>query len=985
MTHLRVLGAISLTDAAGVELRSVTAQPKRIALLTYLAMTTRTAPARRDLILATFWPESDNERGRHALRQALYQLRRSLGEAAILSNGDDEIRVDPEVLSCDAAGFDAALADSDCERAVALYAGDLLPGLHISGAPAFDDWVTAARERLQRSAVDAAAHLANEAQKTGATQDALRWARRAFELAPFDETAFRRYAQTLDRSGERGMALRAFDVFAERLQREIGVVPSDATTRLIDGLRLSPAAVEARASGSPTDVIVHDGDMTLAIQTDAAVRAGDAIDRAGSSHSAAWVRVGGVAVASVATVAVLVGGVLTYGGGEEAPIDASRMAVLPFEVVSAAPEHAYLSEGLVLLFGALLETAPNVTVADPNVSLLAARRDGRNVGVAGERAMAVARGLGAGRLLTGNVVINAERLVLNAWVRDSRSGAEIARTTADGPADSLSLIVNRAAAALVSLGSGQRAERLPDLLTRSPEALRAYLEGAVAYRAGRYETAAPAFRRALEFDSTFVLAAVGYGQAAAFRANVDSATGRRVTALVYKYRALLSPRDRGLLPTYVETFPRRPSALENWHSASHAADIAPELPEVWFTLADYLFHWGDGSVGEDDMARAREAFRRALEVDSTFAPALHHLAELEFYAGDLAQSRRYANLYLRITTEGTTAPLMRWLIAAADGDEAARRLVVRELSETDAVSASAIFRWGQRMPQYRDDAAAALETMLRSAGAGDVLTANLAAFEFALNAGRPAEALRHLNRAYGPQALEHAALALYSGLYSLQTRTDTAALITALEQHARSTRMPAEHRLNAMCHLTHALYHRDDAQGLIELQQRVHAWQPDSIAAARRPVAYHHRHTWCSTLVDAATAVVTRRPGAIAAAERLDSVVTSVALGDHIGVDSRMRRETRAINLLLVRMYERLGAPQDALHAARREIISPDVFLHADRLYEQGRLAAILGHRDETIAAWQKYLALRDQADPVLHDHIEHVRRELRKLASEPL
>ena len=977
MTRLRVLGAISLTAADGTELRSVTAQPKRIALLAYLAMATRIAPGRRDLLLSIFWPDSDAERGRHSLRQALYQLRRALGEAAILSNGDDEIRVDPSILTCDAAAFEAALDAADRERALALYAGDLLPGLHVGGAPDFDEWVSAERERLRQLAAQAAASLSDGAMTNNALRDAVGWARRAFELAPFDEAEFRRYATALERTGDRGTALRAFEVFAERLQREVGVDPCEATTALMAAMRArvsvtAEATSIDRGGGGPALSESHVGERPETTPNESGV-----MGQVGALEPTARGRGRRIAVASVIVAAALSAGMFAYKGGSEPALDAARIAILPFQVVSPAAEHRYLSEGLVLLFGARLETAPNVTVADPNVSLLAVRRDSERTGVREDRAIEVARSLGAGRLLTGNVVVTRDRLVINAWLRDSRSGITLARTTADGPADSLSRIVNRAAAALVALGSGERAERLPDLLTRSPEALQAYLEGAVAYRSGRYETATPAFRQALELDSTFVLAAVGYQQAAMFRANADSITRDRATRLVHAYRDALSPRDRGLLPSYIETYPRRPSALDNWHAASRAATLAPELPEVWFVLGDYLFHWGDGKGGDDTVARAREAFRRALEADSSFAPALHHLAELEFYAGELPQSRRYAEKFLRISADGTTAPLMRWLIGAVDGDVQGRRAVIRQLSETDVVSTSAIARWGQRVPEYRNDAAAAVEAMLRSAAASDALTADLAAFELELNGGRPEQALRHLRRAHGPQAPEHAALALYASVYGGAVQLDTLALAAVLERRARSRAATAESRLNALCHLVHAYYARDDRAALRDLQQRVHAWQPDSIAVARRPITYAHQQAWCAALVDAATAVAMQDGDALDVVERLDSMVHSIAFGDRMGHDDRMRRETRAIHLLLVRMFERLGSPRNALRAARREIISPDVFLHADRLYEQGRLAARLGHREEAIDAWRKYLALRGRPEQPLQAHIDSVRHEL--------
>ena len=60
MIELRTLGAVDLKGADGRAVRSILAQPKRLALLAYLAV--HTAGARRDSVVALFWPELDGAR-----------------------------------------------------------------------------------------------------------------------------------------------------------------------------------------------------------------------------------------------------------------------------------------------------------------------------------------------------------------------------------------------------------------------------------------------------------------------------------------------------------------------------------------------------------------------------------------------------------------------------------------------------------------------------------------------------------------------------------------------------------------------------------------------------------------------------------------------------------------------------------------------------------------------------------------------------------
>jgi serine/threonine-protein kinase len=74
MVEFRLLGSVDLKGSDGQALRSVLAQPKRVALLAYLAVARPNGYHRRDKLLGLFWPESDQEHGRAALRKALYFL-----------------------------------------------------------------------------------------------------------------------------------------------------------------------------------------------------------------------------------------------------------------------------------------------------------------------------------------------------------------------------------------------------------------------------------------------------------------------------------------------------------------------------------------------------------------------------------------------------------------------------------------------------------------------------------------------------------------------------------------------------------------------------------------------------------------------------------------------------------------------------------------------------------------------------------------------
>src|SRR5438876_3288448 len=159
-----MLGGLNLLGVGGHELKSVLAQPKRVALLAYLAAATPRRFHRRDSLVALFWPELDQEHARAALRQALHVLRRSLGEGALQSHGDDEIGLGDAAFWCDMPAFDNALDAGRYAEALELYRGDLLDGFFISGAPEFERWLEDERADLRRRATETAWKLATSSQ-----------------------------------------------------------------------------------------------------------------------------------------------------------------------------------------------------------------------------------------------------------------------------------------------------------------------------------------------------------------------------------------------------------------------------------------------------------------------------------------------------------------------------------------------------------------------------------------------------------------------------------------------------------------------------------------------------------------------------------------------------------------------------------------------------------------------------------------------------
>lgn len=256
MHTLRLLGGIGLSDSEGREVDALLRQPKHIALLAYLALPRPGTWHRRDSVLGTFWPEHDQARARSALRSALYTLRRRLPEDAVRSRGDDELSLAPEVIVTDVAAMSDDLAAGRFAEALARYDGELLPGIYVAEAEAFEQWLERERRRARAIARKAAIQLSGRLEREGDLNGAIDAARRASELDPDDEAAVRRWIALLDRVGDRSQAFAVYERFRNHMADAFGVRPSAETVALLDAVRTRREPSTHLAT--PTPSIVFD-------------------------------------------------------------------------------------------------------------------------------------------------------------------------------------------------------------------------------------------------------------------------------------------------------------------------------------------------------------------------------------------------------------------------------------------------------------------------------------------------------------------------------------------------------------------------------------------------------------------------------------------------------------------------------------------------------------------------------------------------------
>ena len=234
MLRLKVLGGLSVTRD-GRPLSGALAQPRRLAVLALLARSGQSGVP-RERIVATLWPDVEDERARHTFNQTLYAIRREAADDEVIA-GMRELRLNTDLVSIDVVDFQSAVANRDLQRAVELYDGPFLDGFHLPGTDEFARWVERERGTLERTYTTALEQLARDATARDDHLAAVQWWRTRASRDPLDARVAIALMQALDAAGDRSGAIQHARVYELLVDEELSLPPDREVVRFAAALR----------------------------------------------------------------------------------------------------------------------------------------------------------------------------------------------------------------------------------------------------------------------------------------------------------------------------------------------------------------------------------------------------------------------------------------------------------------------------------------------------------------------------------------------------------------------------------------------------------------------------------------------------------------------------------------------------------------------------------------------------------------------------
>ncbi|MEN8375961.1 MAG: hypothetical protein ABFS34_10975 [Gemmatimonadota bacterium] len=656
---------------------------------------------------------------------------------------------------------------------------------------------------------------------------------------------------------------------------------------------------------------------------------------------------GGMGGFTLLGIATAVSMVLGVAAGDARPeVDRNAVVVLPFRATGQDIE--FLSEGMLDLLAAQLtgEGGPRALDSRTVLAGLRARRADGGVGLPRDEALALARQLGAGNLLMGEVVGVGQRLTITATLVDASEESEV-RAQVDGPQDSLPALVDALARELLAEWAGFDPARVAALSSTTMPAVRAWLDGMRAYRGGEFLAASEAFARSLEADTAFALAGLMLYWARGWEGQgPEYELGLRVA---WQGREFLPPPDRALVEALVgPEWPELRLPVEQLQSARDIVERWPRYPEAWYYLGDRYYHWG-GELGVADARdEAARMFERALDLEPAFAPAMNHLLQLAAESGDRTRTRELADVYFAERVDADRSALgLEWIAAIALGDTAWLAALEARFDDFRPVEAFQIafhvLRTGTGLNEADRAVAGLEESVIRAIDPFGL-------YEYYVARARPAEGRERLLGSV-PPAFRGGADMFYATVGTVApARGDAAA--EALEAFVASVPPEQAPEFTLLLRCLAALWWASSGQAeraeatSEELEAAFAALETEAGPDESAPEL-------CLLSLDV---LLLRESGTTAAlertAERLDSLALNGSLPDGF---------TTLANFVLMLEFETLGDYERAGRAAERMHAGP---AFAGTVLAHARFAARRGDVDTARRYYTHFLSLRDRPEP---------------------
>ncbi|MBM7625000.1 AAA family ATPase [Sporohalobacter salinus] len=206
------------------------------ALLYYIVVEKKT---RRNKLASLLWGDMEESKAKKNLRNALYQLKKTVGENIIETPDRFIVTLDN---NCDLQLDLDEFLDNRDESSIELYKGGFLSEFLIKNAQEFNDWVFEQMNYCEQLYIKLLKKQIKKYKEKGQIQQGISYLEALLEVNKFDEIAYRDLMEFYSKQGNIAKAIETYKLLEERLETKLGITPDKKTVELLQTIKENMSA-----------------------------------------------------------------------------------------------------------------------------------------------------------------------------------------------------------------------------------------------------------------------------------------------------------------------------------------------------------------------------------------------------------------------------------------------------------------------------------------------------------------------------------------------------------------------------------------------------------------------------------------------------------------------------------------------------------------------------------------------------------------------
>ena len=200
---------------------------KMEAMLYYLLVQRK---ATREEMAGLLWSDMEDGTAKKNLRNTLYLLKKLLCDELIVTTGRSFIEINPSFVGT----VDVYEFSEDGEGALAAYKGSFLEGFFCREAALFEEWAAEQREKYRERYISRLTKYIVELMNAQKNNEAKQLLQLLIRTDDYNESAYRALMRIYEREGAYNKVMQTYNLLADKLNRELGIVPNEKTREIYD-------------------------------------------------------------------------------------------------------------------------------------------------------------------------------------------------------------------------------------------------------------------------------------------------------------------------------------------------------------------------------------------------------------------------------------------------------------------------------------------------------------------------------------------------------------------------------------------------------------------------------------------------------------------------------------------------------------------------------------------------------------------------------